>query len=444
MRVLVQYRYSPPIHAAAMGTLSLLDAAPAHAAPDISGLRVDASYAPVQIPNRGPLAGGVAIPTLAHLAGFSFQPQASTYLVRGTVPSDPAAQQQALAEAQARPDIVAVFSDPDIAPAAVYCGSAPVGTTADVAAKLDVGALISKGLDGHSVDLAIVDTGINMAYLRAHGRTARLSHSLSWTPSGVTTRPGAHPVDHGTMCAFDATIAAPRARLIDIAVLLSTNDGISGLLSDAVAAYGHLLQIVRGRAHPRALVVSNSWGLFDPATDFPPGHPGNYSDNPNHPFNIVVSSLEAAGADILFAAGNCGRDCPDSRCKFTSTPICGANSHPRVLSIGGVDIKQRRLGYSSQGPGRLAPQKPDLMAYTHFLGSEVFGPGDPDSGTSAACPVASGVVAAIRSKHGPAGLAPAELRNLVTKTALDLGGVGWDADYGWGLVRPEALVAALP
>ena len=36
-------------------------------------------------------------------------------------------------------------------------------------------------------------------------------------------------------------------------------------------------------------MVSNSWGMFDPAWDFPVGHPGNYSDNPNHPFNIIVA-----------------------------------------------------------------------------------------------------------------------------------------------------------
>jgi hypothetical protein len=57
-------------------------------------------------------------------------------------------------------------------------------------------------------------------------------------------------------------------------------------------------------------VVNNSWGMFNPTWDFPVGDPQNYSDNPNHPFNIIVASLEAAGADILFAAGNCGPGMP--------------------------------------------------------------------------------------------------------------------------------------
>lgn len=242
------------------------------------------------------------------------------------------------------------------------------------------------------------------------------------------------------MCAFDAGIAAPDARLLDMAVLLSLGT-FQGLLSDALSAYGRLLTMVRGRRRPRPLVVSNSWGLFNPATDFPVGHPGNYSDNPAHPFNIIVGSLDQAGADIVFAAGNCGRDCPDGRCRFASLPICGANSHPRVLSVAGVDTKRRRLGYSSQGPGRLSTRKPDVAAPTHFLGSEVFGAGEADSGTSAACPVAAGIIAAFRQKVGPAKLTPFELRNLISKAAVDLGGTGWDPDFGWGLVDASSLLA---
>ena len=187
----------------------------------------------------------------------------------------------------------------------------------------------------------------------------------------MATRPGKHPVGHGTMCAYDVGIAAPKATLLDHALLLSETPGetaMSGLLSDAVLAYSKLLASIQAMpASRRALVVNNSWGMFSPAWDFPVGHPGNYSDNPAHPFNVIVASLEAAGADILFAAGNCGRDCPDGRCQFgTARPICGANSHPSVLSVAGVDTRKRRVGYSSQGPGRLDPDKPDLSAYTHF------------------------------------------------------------------------------
>src|SRR5262249_51357126 len=152
--------------------------------------------------------------------------------------------------------------------------------------------------------------------------------------------PGQFPKDHGTMCAFDVCIAAPNCTLLDIAILAAVQ--FQTLLSDAVRAYNHLVNLLRNAVRPGArmsLVVSNSWGRFPVHPDFPAGDPRNYSDNPNHPFNRIVDTLESLGADILFAAGNCGPSCPDQRCNnVTGDGIYGANSHPKVLCIGGVDV----------------------------------------------------------------------------------------------------------
>ena len=193
------------------------------------------------------------------------------------------------------------------------------------------------------------------------------------------------------------------------------------------------------------MVVNNSWGMFHPSWDFPVGDPGNYSDNPNHPFNRIVGALERAGADILFAAGNCGADCPDGRCRgVTAMAIYGANSHPQVLSVAGVDTSKQRVGYSAIGPGRLDRMKPDISGYTHFKGSGVY---SADGGTSAATPVVAGVVAAVRSvfPYDPAtpASAPAAVRNMLTKTAEDRGLVGYDFEYGWGIVNGCRLAEAL-
>jgi hypothetical protein len=62
------------------------------------------------------------------------------------------------------------------------------------------------------------------------------------------------------------------------------------------------------------LVVVNSWGMYARSQDRALGHPQNYSANPKHPFNQIIGGLVGAGADVLFAAGNCGSTCPDSRC----------------------------------------------------------------------------------------------------------------------------------
>jgi subtilisin family serine protease len=443
MKVLIQLRSSGAAHQAATrgitapSVTSGLESA-------VSGISIDPQYPPVQLPGVQTTTGA-GVRSLGQPLTFTLDPARSTYLVRGSIP-DGASQAATLQSAAAHPDVVGVFSDPLIESCIVCPGDPPVGNASDVAKRLSVSKLVTKKMDGHNVFLAVVDTGVNVAYLKSKGRTPKLDIANSWVPSGVSTTPGAHPVDHGTMCAYDGGIAAPKATLLDYAVLLSKTPGstvMAGLLSDAVLAYSKLRSILNGMpVAKRAMVISNSWGMFSPTWDFPPGHPGNYSDNANHPFNLIVASLETAGADILFAAGNCGHDCPDSRCAFgAAPPICGANSHPAVLSVAGVDINKARVGYSSQGPGRLTAKKPDISIYTHFVGSGVY---PEDGGTSAACPVAAGVVAAIRSKYPVSKLSPLQLRSLIFKSAEDKGGTGFDFDYGWGIVDPGALLAALP
>src|SRR5438067_10215656 len=400
---------------------------------------IDASYDPVQLP--APLQPeGVMRLALDQPLEFSFEPALSTYVVRGTIP-DADAPQTAMTLAATHPDIVGVYSDPVIEPTLTCGDSPPQGDADDVARLLSAPALAEAGLDGSGVRVAVVDSGINVEFLRSRGRSPTLDAAASWAPPRVPTAAGEHPVAHGSMCAFDVGIAAPNATLLDFAILAGATS-IAGALSDAVAAYGRLLGLLRDeQAALPALVVTNSWGVFDPGTDFAVGSPSNYTDNPRHPFNVIVASLEAAGADILFAAGNCGVECPHGRCRFASRPITGANSHPKVLSIGGVDVAGERVGYSSQGPGRLASQKPDVCAYTHFAGSGVK---PADTGTSAACPVAAGLVAAVRTKHSRQALPPQNLRSLVQRTAHDSGGVGFDFDYGWGVVDTDTLLAALP
>lgn len=410
---------------------------------------IDAGYEPVQLP--APIASepGARRFALENPMEFSFAPTESTYVVRGTIPDADAAN-AALALAATHPDVVGVYSDPLIELMPTCGTSPPVGNDADVARLLSVAGLNQGGLDGSRVHVAVVDSGINVAFLQSRGGTPNLDVASSGTPSLITTAPGQHPVGHGTMCAYDVGISAPEAILLDFAILDGATS-ISGVLSDAVASYGRLLTLLRDESSGvDALVVTNSWGVFDPSTDFPVGSPSNYTDNPRHPFNVIVASLEAVGADILFAAGNCGVTCPDGRCRFANRPINGANSHPKVLSVGGVDVNKARVGYSSHGPGRLAPQKPDICAYTHFIGSRIHQNAPvnsfqaADTGTSAACPVAAGVVAAVRTRHPSSALPPQNLRSLIFKTAEDIGGLGYDFDNGWGVLDPKALVAVLP
>jgi len=392
----------------------------------VAGLRFDDTYRPVRI------SGRLGVPNDRPGAlGFDYRSAGpASYCVRGEC-DDEDVIARLLRERRA--DVVGVYADPEIAAfPEPYCGPGAVGSEADVADRLGVPALRAAGLTGHEVRVAIVDTGIDGRQIPVSG---------GWSPNR-DYRPGSAPPAHGTMVAYDVRIAAPDARILDYALLQSRAETWTALLSDAIAAYADLLQVLERDAGP--LVVNNSWGIYDRAQDAPIGSPENYSANPHHPFNQVVGSIVAAGADVFFAAGNCGADCPSRQCGTKDVgpgaSIHGANSHPDVLTVAAVTVTDRRLGYSSQGPGGLTRRKPDLAGFSHFRGSGVY---PVDTGTSAASPVAAGAAAALRQRVSTTRLRPAQVKGLLQRTARDLEGNGWDFDLGYGVLDAAAALLAI-
>ena len=371
----------------------------------VIGVRVDETYHPVEVLRR--IGVGHRVPD-----GLSYDANApaGSYAVRVEVADEDAV---ARLRRDRSPDILGVYVDVPVSTfPAPYCGEAAIG--------------------GKGVHVAVVDTGIDGSRIPVAG---------GWAPTPGYV-PGSTPPTHGTMVAYDVRIAAPDAEIFDYARLKSQAGTWAGFLSDAIAAFADL--VTRVNATPGRWVVNNSWGLFDRASDAPIGSPDNYSANPDHPFNQITGALVAAGADVFFAAGNCGADCPDARCGAHDTgpgaSIHGANSHPDVVSVAAVTVTDRRLGYSSQGPGALYARKPDLAGFSHFVGSGVY---PADGGTSAASPVAAGVADALRQGFATDRLAPAQLKRLLQRTARDLGGSGWDFDLGYGVIDARAAVEGL-
>src|SRR5437899_772310 len=393
----------------------------------VAGVRFDETYHPVQVWRR---SGRVDDPPAASGFHYGRVGQVATYAVRVEADDDDAIHRL---RRDRHAELVGVFADPAVSPVpSAYCGDAAIGATEDVARGLGVPALRRAGLTGGGVHVAVVDTGIDGSRVPVVG---------GWAPTPGYV-PGSSAPNHGTRVAYDVRLAAPDAQILDYALLKSQAGTWAAFLSDGIAAFADLVE--RVHAAPGRWVVNNSWGLFDRANDAPIGSPENYSANPDHPFNQVTSALVAAGADVFFAAGNCGADCPDARCGAGDTgpraSIHGANSHPDVITVAAVAVTDRRLGYSSQGRGALYSRKPDLAGFSHFAGSGVY---PVDGGTSAASPVAAGVAAALRQRFAADRLAPAQLKGLLQRTARDLGGDGWDYDLGYGVIDAAAAVKAL-
>ncbi|MFC7473098.1 hypothetical protein ACFQS7_01940 [Dankookia sp. GCM10030260] len=79
------------------------------------------------------------------------------------------------------------------------------------------------------------------------------------------------------------------------------------------------------------------------------------------------------------------------------------------------------VGYSAEGPGRLAKRKPDLRAPPLFRQTLRPFEGEDNSGTSAACGVAAGVVVAARLRKTWEDLPPEALRTPLQTSATPQG-----------------------
>ncbi len=434
--VLIEFRQLPGSSGAFMASVA--------SQLDVPGCAIDHRFEPV------PMGGGL---TLATGAG--------TFIIRAEV-SD-----MSVVEAlRARPDVVGVWIDTPVAPfaraakgaasrvgrartAAARRGSStarsdarasrtaggcgvepcdcdpaePKGNLADVANYLGATDLWVRGYYGEGVVVGIVDGGITAQgrQVKSGETQRRIGRVIGGWPEVDWGTEAARWDEHGNMCATDVLGIAPRAQLYDLRI--GGVGGTDGTLSRALQAFQWAIN--RHRVDGTPQVLSNSWGVYQEAWDL------NYASNPNHPFTRKVGEAVEEGIVVLFAAGNCGAGCPSASCGGDAGPgrsIWGANGHPSVITVAAVNRDEEYVGYSSQGPAALDPNKPDVCGVTHFDGYHRS-----DTGTSAACPTVAGVVALLL--QGAPAASPAQVKLSLMVTARDVGPPGWDPHTGAGIVK---------
>jgi Subtilase family len=328
-------------------------------------------------------------------------------------------------------------------------GSFPLFGDVELAlAQMRADAAPAKGAFGQHVNVVIIDQGINEAVLRRRFPGANFVGGWATTEFGKggprgpykRIRPGDWPDDglgptvtHGTKMASLVLAVAPQAQILDFALLPSrilslrnVGRGSFGFLSWATGAYWRLVAAIpwiqqRYPAYSGPWVLNNSWGVFDLSTDYPAGSFQNYGSNLGHPLNQAVAALPDRGiADVVFSSGNCGQFCPDPRCGASQIgpgrSIYGVAAIRDVLTVAAVRSDEIWLGYSSQGPAdpNFASTKPDLCAPSQFAGADDWHRSF--TGTSSACALTTGAIAAKRSLV-PRALAPPALRALAVARA---------------------------
>ncbi|MEO3475625.1 S8/S53 family peptidase [Roseomonas sp. CAU 1739] len=302
------------------------------------------------------------------------------------------------------------------------------------------------------VNLVSVDTGLPMSLIRPIGTFPGWNIEVTDASGTTVRRPGDPLTGHGAMVASNALACAPGVTVLDCPVIpdgIMNLDLFLGVLVAAMHRVTDAVELLKGDdiqegRPPRSWVVCNAWGVFDPSRE---SSSVPYSSDPNHPLTTAFRDLAQLDVDIVFAAGNCGQFCPNNRCGpdfiGPGRSINGANAMPEALTVGAVRSDGLWLGYSSQGPGitGLAHDKPDLCAPSQFENDDDAGS---NTGTSAACGLAAGAVALLRTRWPSATVDPATLRAVLRDTAVQpYGPQGWQERTGHGVINVAAAAAAL-
>jgi hypothetical protein len=329
------------------------------------------------------------------------------------------------------------------------------GDRTDARRTVDADALTDRALIGQNVNVVIIDQGLDQTSIP----TWNWGGGLNWDgPPPDTVLVGtAKRISHGMMIARSILDLAPGAVLYDVPLIPERIGLIPPFLSSADAAYKAILKRIKElRSTPPwtgPWVLVNAWAIFNRATETPLG---NYTENKQsggHPLiKKIRNSVRKDRFDVVFAAGNCGEFCPSRRCggldRGPGHSIWGANALKRVITAGAVRTDDTWAGYSSQGPGPdknwLGKFKPDLCAPSDF--HETNDAAVRNSGTSAACAVTAGVVAALRSNPEwyQSLVTPRKLRRALIDSARKTQGSGWNGRLGHGVLDAGAAITLLP
>lgn len=264
------------------------------------------------------------------------------------------------------------------------------------------------GFTGKGVRVAIFDTGIDynhqdLAYNYAGGFNFITNSFNPYDDNGH----GTHVA--GTIVALNngsgVVGVAPNAKVYSLKVLDAEGGGYA---SD-------IIQALEWSVNNGIQVINLSFGTIN--------YPGTALED-------AFIKAEAKGIVIVASAGNDG-DCGDN----TDTVNYPAK-FASVISVGAVDKNNQHACFSSSGA------KLDLSAPGVSINSTKLGGGNTVySGTSMASPHVTGAAAVlvgsgVKDQNGN-GKINDEVRDVLKKTAFDLGTVGFDSTYGFGLVRVD-------
>jgi len=297
--------------------------------------------------------------------------------------------------------------------------------------QLNADVLWDKGMTGKGITVAVIDTGIK----EDHPDLQRNNQSIV---VGGLYLYGEHVHSHGTMVA--SCIAsqnpgvlgiAPDASLLNVAVFHSETVGGRTIITatNADILRGFEFVVNWKLATGTSVLISCSWGVSSLISK---GDADICTETANRVavmYNIPV----------IASAGNYGPFVEP----YTSIPyqITAPSGGKNVLSVGAVDSTNNIAVFSSMGPYYTGEPKPDVVAPGVQVTVLDYDGITTASGTSFSCPYVSGITALLMQDYKDA--SSSQIYDSLRHGATDLGRLGYDNEYGYGLVNAETSLAYL-
>jgi subtilisin len=282
--------------------------------------------------------------------------------------------------------------------------------------RIGAGTLHTGGNKALNVPVAIIDTGIDYKHPDLGGC---LGAGCKVAGGFDFVNNDADPLDDeghgthvaGTVAGLDNDVGvvgvAPEAKLYALKVLNSSG---SGSFSNIIKALEWVVD------NDTIKITNNSYGS---------------STDPGTLVKAAFDNAYAAGVLHIAAAGNSGS------CAGKNDSVGYPAKYSSVVAVAATNSSDTRPCWSSTGSA-VEISAPGVSINSTKLGGGyvVY------SGTSMASPHVAGAAALVLGTGTP--LTNAQLRNILTSTAQDLGATGRDSLYGFGLVNAVAAVAAVP
>lgn len=280
--------------------------------------------------------------------------------------------------------------------------------------RIGAGTVHGNGDTGANVKVAIIDSGVDYTHPDLGGC---LDDACKVAGGFDFVNNDSNPMDddgHGTHVA--GTVAAnrdglgvvgvaPDAKLYALKVLNSSGSG----------SYSDVIKALQWVVDNSIKITNNSYGSS--------GDPGTL-------VKAAFDNSYAAGVLHVAAAGNSGN------CAGKNDSVIYPAKYSSVIAVAATNQSDTRSCWSSTGPAV------ELSAPGVTIKSTKMGGGYVEfSGTSMASPHVAGAAALLLGTG--ASLSNAQIRDILTSTAQDLGAAGQDSLYGFGLVNTAAAVSAV-